>query len=86
MKYIEIEKIKYTPCSYSSELTQSLKEKGILVSLRVNKTNDGYQCIDGHKRLSCINLEKLAIKEVSAVIVNDHSKQGSRYWGAKNTH
>ena len=50
----------------------------------------GYECIDGHKRLSVLSdLSKIDVKYnyVIVMIVDDFTKAGSGYWGnTRNKH
>lgn len=86
VKKIEISAIRYQTKNYDDVLLKSLQTKGNLISIKVTAYEDYYECIDGHKRLSCIIAESLEIKEISAVIINDYSKQGSSFWGSRNQH
>lgn len=47
--------IQYQECAYSLSLKESLIRIGVSFPIRVRKTEQGYECIDGHKRLSCIH-------------------------------
>ena len=48
---IPIDQIQYQYTSYSQKLYQSLLRIGFSFPVKVLKTDEQYQCIDGHKRL-----------------------------------
>ena len=75
---IAFEKIQYQQSQYSPNLRDSLIRIGISFPLRVKLSETGYECTDGHKRLSCIH-DLLNEKEYSKlkmipVIVENHTR------------
>ena len=89
-KKININEITFDRVPYPEELKQSLKNRGVAIAIKVRVTDDGYECVDGHKRLTI--LEELAKDDdrfghVACTLVNDFSKAGSAYWGnTQNKH
>lgn len=89
MLFIKIKnkKIRFKHSEYSLDLFDSIKEKGILIPVRVNFENNEYICIDGNKRLSVIKDLYGDDRDVDVVIVNNYQKAGSAYWGnTRNKH
>ena len=90
LKYIDIRKIKFQKKTYPEELKKSIINRGIAIAIKVKVTEDGYECVDGHKR--CTILEELSLldkkyEKVACTLVNDFSKAGSAYWGnTQNRH
>ncbi|MEG0734726.1 MAG: ParB/Srx family N-terminal domain-containing protein [Anaerorhabdus sp.] len=74
----------------SEELVTSIEARGIIIPVKVECIDgDMYRCVDGHKRLNaCKQIEDKTNCEfeVFCMLVNDFSKSGSTYWGARNHH
>lgn len=71
-------------------LLKSIKERGIAIPIHVEKYEDKYKCIDGHKRLTCaleLSKENDKYRRIPIMILNDYSKAGSSFWGnTQNKH
>lgn len=70
-------------------LLESIRQRGMAIAVQVNKTDSGYICVDGHKRLSACALlrkENPKFEKISVVLMNDYSKAGSAFWGNTQNH
>lgn len=70
-------------------LLDSIEKRGIAIPVHVNKTEAGYICTDGRKRLTaCRILSKndTKFRRIPILIMNDYSLQGNAFWGSKNHH
>ena len=71
-------------------LLESIRKRGIAIPVHVSRTDGGYICTDGRKRLSaCEQLQKENPKfaRIPVMIDNDYSKAGSAFWGnTQNKH
>lgn len=71
-------------------LTESIRRRGIAIPVHVRKTDRGYVCADGNKRLTAAEIlaeEDERFRRVPVMIVNDFSKAGSAFWGnTQNRH
>jgi ParB-like chromosome segregation protein Spo0J len=70
-------------------LLDSIEKRGIAIPVHVNKTETGYVCTDGRKRLTaCRILSKndIKLRRIPILIMNDYSLQGNAFWGSKNHH
>lgn len=89
IRTVRIEEILYETRDPGA-LTESIRKRGIAIPVQVNRTDTGYVCIDGHKRLSaaqelCRENEKYG--QIPVCIRNDYTKAGSGYWGkTQNRH
>ena len=85
----DIGEIRYTEKD-PGELTESIRMRGVAIPVQVNRTEDGYVCTDGNRRLTaCAALaeEDPKFRRVPICIRNDYSKSGSGYWGnTQNRH
>ena len=88
-KTIDIHEIRYGTKD-PGKLLESTEKRGIAIPGQVNVTEDGYQCIDGNRRLSaCAVLAEKNTKfnRIPVMILNDYSKAGSAFWGnTQNKH
>lgn len=85
VKKINIKDIKFRYTCYNESLKNSILKVKLIKYIKVMEKDGYYQCVDGHKRLSCIQ-DYSVMDEVMCVVENDYSKQGSSYWGSKNHH
>lgn len=88
-KIVLLHEIRYDSKEPSQSLLESVRVRGIVIPIRVNTCDTGYECIDGHKRLTaCAILSKEDSKysRIPVMIVNDYSKSGSSYWGNTQNH
>ena len=70
-------------------LTDSIRQRGIAIPVQVNADDEGYVCVDGHKRLSASKIlaaedERFGI--IPIMILNDYSKAGSAFWENTQNH
>ena len=88
-KTVDISEIRFTEKD-PGDLTASIRIRGIAIPVQVNVTEDGYECVDGSRRLSaCAALigEDERFRRIPVMILNDYSKAGSSYWGnTQNRH
>lgn len=86
---VDISEISFTQTD-AAELIQSIRARGIAIPVHVNVTDDGYECIDGNRRLSACALlmqEDEKFRRIPVMILNDYSKAGSSFWGnTQNRH
>ncbi len=89
-KKIPLDTIAFERVETDEAFLDSIRTRGIAIPVRVRKTENGYECADGRRRLSAA--EKLrsldpAFDSVPVMIVNDFSKAGSAFWGnTRNRH
>lgn len=83
--YIAKELIQYETREYAPSLAASIKRIGITFPLRLKRKANGYECVDGHKRMSVI-CKLSEIKEVPAVIEDDGSMRTQGSWSLMNHH
>ena len=71
------------------DLLESIRRRHIAIPVQVNATDEGYECVDGNKRLSaCLILSKEdpSFARIPVMILNDYSKAGSAFWGNTQNH
>ncbi len=89
-KKVPLDEIHYEYEEPSVTLLESIRTRGMAISVRVNETEDGYECVDGRKRLSACEIlrkedERFAM--IPVMILNNFTKAGSAYWGnTRNRH
>lgn len=87
---VMLDEIDYIPCDVEPFLYESIEKRGIAIPVKVRVLENGYECVDGHKRLTvCNKLSKKDAKflRIPVMLVNDFSKAGSGYWGnTQNKH
>ncbi|MBQ1468542.1 MAG: ParB-like nuclease domain-containing protein [Solobacterium sp.] len=87
---VDIEEIQYTEKPVPDNLLESIRIRGVAIPVRVRKTETGYECLDGHQRLSALNQlmqEDERFRRVPVMLVNDFTKAGSGFWGnTRNKH
>ena len=87
---IDLKTIRYTETEVDESFVGSIRTRGIAIPVHVAKTDDGYLCIDGNRRLSAAAIlaaedEKYA--RIPVMITNDYTKAGSAFWGnTRNKH
>lgn len=87
-KTVKLSEIRYTEKD-PGPLLDSIAKRGIAIPVQVNADDEGYECVDGHRRLSaCAVLaredERFAM--IPVMILNDFSKAGSAFWGNTQNH
>lgn len=84
---IELDKIKFDKKEYSDSLKKSIIRIGLSFPIKVEIKEDGYYCIDGHKRLSVLNqLTDDRFKTVNVIIVNNGNVRSNDCWRDRNHH
>lgn len=71
------------------DLLESIRIRGIAIPVHVYRSEEGYVCADGRKRLTAAKRllnEKPGIERIPVFIKGDYSKAGCSFWGAKNHH
>jgi len=71
------------------ELLDSIRKRGVAIAVIVNRTDGGFKCIDGNKRLSACALlmeENEKFRRIPIMIQNDFTKAGSGFWGNTQNH
>lgn len=85
---VDLYEITYTE-EEPGNLVDSIRKRGIAIPVAVNRTAEGYTCVDGRKRLTaCAYLCKEDVKfaRIPVVLMNDYSKAGSGFWGNTQNH
>lgn len=83
MKKILLSQI-YFQYKPNEELKKSLIQRGMAIPVSVNEVDNGYICLDGNQRLTC--LAQMGEKEVLVCIENNFKKSGSSFWGHTQNH
>ncbi len=87
---VDIEEIRYMDKPVPDKLLESIRTRGLAIPVRVRTTEDGYECLDGHIRLSALHQlmqEDEHFRRVPVMLVNDFTKAGSGFWGnTRNKH
>ena len=85
---VSLEEISFEE-SDPGDLLESIRIRGIAIPVHVVRTEGGYRCVDGRKRLTACRMleqEKPGINRVPVFIKGDYTNAGSAFWGAKNHH
>lgn len=73
-----------------TKLMESIAQRGIAIPVQVNRTDTGYACVDGNRRLSACQIlceHDQKFRRIPIMILNDYSKAGSAFWGnTQNRH
>lgn len=89
-KKVSLSEIIWEECEVSEELIGSIRTRGVAIPVKVNETEDGYECRDGRKRLTACRIlsqENERFARVPVMILNNFTKAGSAYWGnTQNKH
>ena len=87
---VKIDEIEFEEEKPDKALVESIRKRGIAIPVHVIRTENGYRCADGRKRLSaCLILRKEdeRFADIPVMIQNDFSKAGSSFWGnTQNMH
>lgn len=84
IKNVAVKDIKYQQKQYSPALKESIERIGLSFMIKVNETDDGFECVDGHKRLIVLN--ELHVEYVKVVVLNDGSSRSNDCSKGRNTH
>ncbi|MGM9940917.1 MAG: ParB/RepB/Spo0J family partition protein [Bulleidia sp.] len=72
------------------KLLESIRTRGIAIPVQVNRTDSGYACVDGNRRLSACQIlckQDERFRRIPVMILNDYSRAGSAFWGnTQNRH
>ena len=85
----DLDEISWEPEDPGEELIESIHKRGIAIPVHVNRTDHGYVCVDGRKRLTACRIlaaEDPSFQKVAVMLMNDYSKAGSTYWGNTLNH
>ncbi len=87
---IDLKRIRYTEIKIDQALLDSIRRRGIAIPVHVAHDEDGYVCVDGHKRLTAAGIlaqEDSRYARIPVMITNDFTKAGSAFWGnTRNKH
>ena len=81
---VKINDIEFDKKEYNELLKQSIERIGLSFPIKVKLKEKGYECIDGHKRLTI--LKELNQEEVNVVIVNNGNARSNDCWRDRNYH
>ncbi len=88
-KKVPLDQIRYET-KETGNLLLSIRERGVAIPVQVDEEENGYVCIDGHKRLSACALlaeEDSKFAMIPVMIRNNYTKAGSGFWGnTRNKH
>ena len=89
-KSVPLQEITFEKTEVDPDFLESVRTRGIAIPVKVIRTDEGYVCRDGNRRLSAAAVlarDDSRFVTVPVMIVNDFSKAGSAYWGnTKNRH
>ena len=87
---VKIDEIEFAEVLPDDELIESIRQRGIAIPVHVIRTQNGYACTDGRKRLSACRIlckDDESFANIPVMIQNDFSKAGSSFWGhTQNLH
>ncbi len=81
---VAVKDIKYQEKQFSQALKESIERIGLSFMVKVNENEGGYECVDGHKRLTVLNA--LHIDRVNVVVLNDGSTRSNDCGKGRNSH
>ena len=86
MRIIEVElsRIKYEDKEISDTLLASIERIGLSFPLKLKEIEDGYECVDGNKRIKA--LLQLNQTKAPAIIVNNGNNRSNDCWRDRNYH
>ena len=92
IRKLNLSNIHYIRKNYSQNLKESILRIGFSFPIKVRLTNNQYYCIDGHKRLSC--LEDILLSdsyykrgsEIPVIIDNNGDIRSNDQWYDRNKH
>ncbi|MGN1390304.1 MAG: ParB N-terminal domain-containing protein [Bulleidia sp.] len=85
----DLSEISWEPEDPGEVLLDSIRRRGVAIPVHVNRTEHGYVCVDGRKRLTAcriLSAEDPSFQKVEVMLMNDYSKAGSAYWGNTLNH
>ncbi len=86
---VNLQEIDFEEKQPGDELLESIRIRGVAIAVRVNRTETGYICVDGRKRLTACRIlgqEDQKYLRVPVMLMNDFSKSGSAFWGNTQNH
>lgn len=85
---LKLEDIKFDKRTYDLELQKSIAKRGFAFPIKVKWSEDGYQCVDGHKRLSALaDIGSTSYKEkIPVIVTNTDAIRSNDCWRGRNTH
>jgi ParB-like chromosome segregation protein Spo0J len=85
----DIKEIRFERVDPGAGLVASIRVRGIAIPVHVARTDSGYVCVDGRRRLSACEMlcrEDRKFARIPVMITNDYSKSGSGFWGNTQNH
>lgn len=92
IQHTSISNIQYETKDYDETLKNSLLRIGISIPIRVSVSDNGYLCLDGHKRLSAISdilkedINHPKFQKIRIAVINDGSLRTANGWERMNHH
>lgn len=85
---MQLTEITFDYHSYEQELYDSIQRIGLSFPIKLRVIANGYECIDGHKRLSVLQdlYGHSEDVDVYCLIMNDGSSRSNDCWRSRNTH
>lgn len=84
--------IKFVKTEYNQNLYESIIRIGFSFPIKVSLSDEGYVCIDGHKRLSALRdilKENPSYKRgdlVAVIVENNGNTRSNDCWRGRNSH
>lgn len=89
---VPLDKINYQKTEYNQNLYDSIIRIGFSFPIKVSLIDEGYQCIDGHKRLSALedilkdNPNYKRGNQVAVIVENNGNTRSNDCWRGRNSH
>ena len=84
IKNVAVKQITYQKKEYAPALKESVERIGLSFMIKVNENEEGYECVDGHKRMAILNL--LQVERVNVIVQNDGSSRSNDCGKGRNSH
>lgn len=89
---LSLNEISFEKKTYDDALFESIQRRGLAFPIKVNQTEDGYICQDGHKRLSVLTKIQETdpnhryVLKIPVIIVNSTMNRSNDCWRDRNMH
>lgn len=89
---LKLEDIRFKRKLYDEELKESIARRGLAFPLKVHVDDEGYSCIDGHKRLSVLedlkgdNKYERFVNKIPVIVTNTDNNRSNDCSRGRNTH
>ena len=89
---VPISEINFSKSEYNQQLYDSIIRIGFSFPIKVSLTENGYQCVDGHKRLSALedilkdNPSYKRGNQVAVIVENNGNVRSNDCWRGRNHH